>query len=479
MPFVQRFNPDYIPGWVHLDVAKRLEQFMQDVIDKKSPRLMIFFPPRHGKSELTSKTFPAWVLGQRPDFEFMECSYSLALASSFSRRVRTIMRDPAYQSVFPKTQLDPDSQSVEQWMTTEGGGLVAAGVGGAITGKGAHILLIDDPVKNREEAESQTTRDSIYDWYTSTAYTRLAPGGGVIVIQTRWHLDDLGGRLLEAEKDDGDAWDVVVYPAIADHDEKYRKRGEALHPERYPVEALNRIRKAIGERDFLALYQQTPVSDEGAYFQKAWVQSWTPDTLPPREEMVYYTAWDLAIGDKEHNDWTVGATIGIDRQENLYIMDVQRGHWDGSEIVEKMIDVWETWQSQVTGIEKGQIEMAVGPFLERRKADRKAWGFYTEPLKTGRRDKAARARSIQGLMRQGKLYFPHADLHTWVQPLISELLQFPSGKHDDQVDALAWIGLMLQEMSPSVAPAPPKQKSWKDNLNKYVAGRGKRSHMAA
>lgn len=479
LPFVTQFSPDYSPGWVHIDIANRLEQFMRDVENKLSPRLMLFMPPRHGKSQLSSKTYPGWVLGHHPNWEFMATSYSLALASSFSRNVRSIMRDPAYQHIFTNTVLDPDSQSVEQWMTTQGGGLVAAGVGGAITGKGAHILLIDDPVKNREEAESPTTREAIYDWYTSTAYTRLAPGGGVLVIQTRWHDDDLSGRLLQAQKeDDGDEWEVVVYPAIANEDERYRKRGEALHPARYDTTSLARIRKAIGERDWYALYQQTPVSDEGAYFQRPWIKYHQPEKIP-NEELVYYTAWDLAIGQKEHNDWTVGITVGIDREENLYVVDVQRGRWDGLEIVEKIIDTWETWESENTGIEKGQIEMAIGALLEKRTGERKAWGLHVVPLKPGRRDKPARGRPIQGMMRQGRVSFPHPDQCAWTNALVQEMLRFPAGVNDDQVDALAWIGQMLMEMSPSLPPSEPKKKSWKDELNKYLSGGDRKSWLAA
>ena len=228
LPFVERFNPEYNAGWVHKDICRRLEQFSKDVVDKKSPRLMLFMPPRHGKSTLASVAFPAWHMGRNPDHEFISCSYSGSLAMGFSRKVRQLLREPTYKTAF-KTRLDPDSQSAEAWLTTAGGGYVAAGVGGGITGKGAHILVIDDPVKNRDDAESQNNRDSNWDWYTSTAYTRLAPGGGVLVILTRWHDDDLAGRLLRAGTEGGDEWEVVSYPAIAEEDEQFRQAGEALH----------------------------------------------------------------------------------------------------------------------------------------------------------------------------------------------------------------------------------------------------------
>lgn len=467
LPFVQRFNADYLPGWVHIDIANRLEKFMEDVENKLSPRLMLFMPPRHGKSQLTSKSYPAWVLGHHPKWEFMSCSYSGALSMSFSRAVRSTMRDPAYHSLF-ETQLDPDSQSVEQWLTTEGGGLVAAGVGGAITGKGAHILMIDDPVKNREDAESEVSRESTYDWYTSTAYTRLAPGGGVLVILTRWHDDDLAGRLIAAEKEGGDQWEVVEYPAIAEVDEPYRKKGEALHPDRYPLPALHRIRKAVGPRDWSALYQQKPVAEEGAYFTKNMFKFYDPEELPPEEELVFYTAWDLAVGTKEANDYTVGITVAMDTQENLWVVDMKRQKSDAAGTVETILDVHERYRSLETGIEKGQIQMAIGPFLERRQAERRLYDFNYLELLPGRRDKQARARSIQGLMQSGRVYFPDPEKVRWCQELMFEMLRFPSGVHDDAVDSIAWLGLMIQEMVTYQPPTLEKKPSWKDKLDKYI-----------
>ena len=181
--FTKMTHPRYAAGWVHDDVCKRLERFSQAVADGKSPRLMLLMPPRHGKSELASIRFPAWHLGQFPHHELINVGYNLDLPMGFSRKVREIFRDPVYQTIFPDAKLDPDSQSVEKWNTTGGGGFTAAGRGGGITGKGAHILIVDDPIKDQEEADSILVRDKLWDWYQSTAYTRLAPGGGVLVIQ--------------------------------------------------------------------------------------------------------------------------------------------------------------------------------------------------------------------------------------------------------------------------------------------------------
>ena len=475
LPFVERFNPDYLAGWVHKDICQRLEKFSEQVANKESPRLMLFMPPRHGKSTLASVAFPAWHLGRHPDHEFISCSYSGSLAMSFSRKVRQLLREPVYKNVFEKSRLDKDSQSVESWQTTQGGGYVAAGVGGGITGKGANVLVIDDPVKNREDAESDNNREATWDWYTSTAYTRLSPGGGILVILTRWHDDDLAGRLLKQAEDGADQWEVIRYPAIAEIDENFRKQGESLHPERYNVDALEQIRKAIGPRDWSALYQQNPVSDEGDYFSRDMIRYYEYDEIDTAE-LNYYCAWDLAIGQRDRNDYSVGIVVGIDEYDHLYVVDVVRGKYDGFELVEQILDLYETWRPGIVGIERGHIEMALGPFLQKRTRERGLSEAYFKDLKVGRRDKEARARAIQGRMQQGMVYFPKDAV--WTGTMVAELLRFPNGAHDDQVDALAWIGLMMTEFA-TFYERPEHVPSWRDKLKYLTKGVKHKSSMSA
>lgn len=480
LPFVKRFMPSYEAGWVHKDICDRLEQFSAEVVAKKSPRLMLFMPPRHGKSELASRNFPAWHLGHYPRHEIIMTSYASSLAMKFSRKVRSLLCEPGYEQLFPGTQLSDESKSVENWMTTAGGSFMAAGVSGPLTGNGMHIGIIDDPVKNREEADSQNVRDGIKEWYTSTFYTRLAPGAGILIILTRWHHDDLAGWLLREQEEGGDRWDVVVYPAIAEHDESHRRQGEALHPARYDVDALARIKRAIGQRDWQALYQQKPTSDEGDYFQRSFFRYYHAHERPPLQLLSTYTAWDLAIGQNEMNDYSVGITVGIDQEERIWVLDIVRGRWDALELADIILDTHKTWNTERVGIEHGQISMTLWPLLQQRIKERKAWDFPFDPkrdaLKTGKRDKPARARPIQGRMRQGMVLLPKDA--PWLASFESELLSFPSGVHDDQVDAFAWIGQMLAIFVPQALEQEERRPSWKDKLDTFTRSKLARSSGA-
>jgi len=479
LPFVLRFNESYLPGWVHKDICEKLEWFSAAVAAKQSPRLMISMPPRSGKSELASRMFPAWHLGRYPSHEFIACSYGSDLANGFSRKVRDVVKDAAYQAVFPGTQINKDNQSVESWSTTANGNYAAAGVGGPITGKGAMILCIDDPIKNQEDAESATKREAVWDWYTSTAYTRLAPGGGVLVMMTRWHDDDLSGRLLrKMAEGDGDEWVVVEYPAQAVHDELFRKTGEALHPERYDNDALERIKRTVGPRVWNALYQQNPTPEEGEYFNKSMFQWYGPQDIPDYSELNFYTAWDFAIGEKEQNDFSVGITVGVDQHDRTFVVDIQRGHWGTMELVDKVLEVYKTWRPAITGLERGHIEMTLRPFLDKRIREERLTSFYIEELKPGTRDKIARARSIQGRMQQGLVFFrKHCNA---TAQLVAEMMRFPNGVNDDGVDAMAWIGQMLSLLVRPREKKPPPKKSWKDKLNKLARGHsGRKHHMAS
>jgi predicted phage terminase large subunit-like protein len=498
--FTKTTHPSYSAGWVHQDICQRLERFSRDVAERKSPRLMLLVPPRHGKSELASIRFPAWHLGQYPNHEIINVGYNLDLPMRFSRKVREIVRSEDYSKLFPEATIDPDSQGAEAWTMTRGGGFTAAGVGGGITGKGAHVLIIDDPLKNLEEADNIEIRDKLMDWYQSTAYTRLAPGGGVLVIETWWNDDDLAGRLQQHMTSDPDAdqWEVVKYPAMAetyewrhrtslkiertaeltppdDEHDLLRSPGEALHVERYPAESLRRIKATLDPRIWSALFQQNPVPDEGMYFQKGYFRY--ARAFPPMQNTRIYTAWDFAIGEKQVNDFTVGATLMQDSTDTLYVLDVYRMKGDAFAIVEGVLDVCARWGAipqtdYLLGFEDGQVFKAIEPMLKKRMAERGMFPPY-ETLKP-LTDKLARARSLQGRMQHGRVFF--LEEAKYLRETEQELLRFPAGAHDDIVDALAWATRLTMDKAPPKSPEQLKAHSWRDKLN-TVDGSG--SHMCA
>lgn len=460
-------------------------------------------------SELASIRFPGWHLGQYPEHEMINVGYNMELPMIFSRKVRELARDPVYQSVFPGMELNPDSQSIEKWNTTKGGGFTAAGVGGGITGKGAHILIIDDPIKNQEEADSVDVRNKLWDWYQSTAYTRLSPGGGVLLIETWWNDDDLAGRLQNAARTDleADQFEVIKYPALSEAWE-YRQRSTqiimrypkqidpedpplgvssdlellrpidtCLHEARYPTDSLKRIRANLQPRIWSALYQQNPMPDEGVYFRK---QDFRYYITPPRTYgMNIFTAWDFAIGEKQQNDWTVGFTVLQDESNALYVLEVVRFKGDSLEIADAILDAALRFGTlpnvnYSVGMEDGQIYRAMKPMLELRMTQRKIWPAY-EVLKPFT-DKLARARTLQGRMQQGRVFWPDPKYHGWVNQAVTELLRFPGGANDDVVDGGAWAAIMANSAEPPQEEAPKPVRSWKDGIDRPTMDG---SHMTA
>ena len=771
LPFVQRYRPKYMAGWVHEDICRRLERFMQQVEAGQSPRLLLMMPPRSGKSELGSRHFPPWVLGQHPEWEIIAASHTSSLTLSFSRYIRDLTRDPSFQALFPDMRLDPTSQSVENWNTLSGGGYMAAGVGTGITGRGAHILLLDDLVKDIEAADSPTIRENTWEWYGSTAYTRLAPGGGVLgimcmtgdtpvmmadgtekplalirgddmiatyengkltttrvdkqksvgpdsvlkitmisgkvvrangrhpflattatgelkwirarslstanrivtlkgsgesgrehpvllkgatnrlnaggyatrtmgrnagrtgtvaralsigrsavkrgssiatgllsqittrfsnskevsapfvrgtddatqacgttpsqsttattlaksgaysattatpesdilelspsheplhdtsdftlseilsiepdgveevfdiqvdrttnfianglcVSNTWWNEDDWAGKIQQVmASGDGDVFEVIKYPAINDEGDEYlllddsivqyapestipegakltRPRGTAIHPARYDTEAMLRIKRnlvASGQkRVWQALYQQNPTPDDGIYFSKEMIHYYVH--APQRRNMFIYQAWDFAITEATHNDYTVCCTIGQDEFDNLYVLHVLRFRSDdGNAIVEHMIDQSINWGADLLGFEDGQIFKSIRAQYEKRCLERQHYTTFEilQPLT----DKLVRANPLKGRMQLHKVFIKKDE--AWTGAFVRELMTFPAGKHDDQVDAAAWcVRLTLTRSAPRPKP-PPKTKSWRDKLGAFTEGAGETSHMAA
>ncbi|MSS73940.1 MAG: hypothetical protein EXS64_21015 [Candidatus Latescibacteria bacterium] len=442
--FTRYTHPGYEPAPHHRLIAERLEA----VAEGRITRLMLFLPPRHGKSELASRRFPAWYLGQYPGRQIICASYGSELAADFGREVRNLVASPEYGRLFD-VQLRPDSKAADRWNTAQGGVYVAAGIGAAITGRGAHVALIDDPLKNREEADSATIRDRAWEWYRSTLYTRLMPGGAIVLIQTRWHEDDLAGRLLEAQRQGGDRWEIVSLPALAEEDDPLgRQPGEALWPQWYPAPVLEQTRAVIGPREWSALYQQRPQADTGEYFKREWVRWY--DERPAH--MRIYGASDYAVT-ANGGDYTVHIVAGITPNDDLCILDLWRKRASSDVWVEAFLDLVERWKPVKWAEESGQIEKSLGPFILKRAQERRV--YCNREQFTSTSDKPTRARAFQARMAMGKVYFPRSA--PWSADLLDELVRFPTGAHDDQVDALSLFGRMLDEMYRGAVPHREKR----------------------
>lgn len=435
--FVRRMRPGYMMGWVHKAICHELDLFLREVEAKRGPRLLICLPPRAGKSELVSRCLPAYILGRDPDAGIIATSYSADLAMRNNRDVQRIIDSDRYREVFPGTELwGKNVRTVADGACLRNGDIFevvgrrgsyrSAGVGGGITGMGGEYLLIDDPIKNRKEAYSHTYREAVWDWYTSTLYTRLSPGGGIILIQTRWHMDDLAGRLLAAaESGEGEKWKVLSFPAIATRDEEHRREGEALHPERYDLSMLERMRKAIGTRDWEALYQQRPVPDGGQVFKKEWMRRWAS---PPSKFDKVIASWDMAFKDDPDSDYVVGQIWGK-KGADVYLLDQVRGRMSFTETVEAFKALAEKWPE---ALEKLVEDAANGPAVID-SLKRRLPGIIPVRPEGG---KVARAYSITPAWEAGNVHIPEPVVRPWARDFEAELLQFPAGANDDQVDAM-------------------------------------------
>jgi hypothetical protein len=431
--------PGYSAARHHRMIAEKLEAVERGEIK----RLMITMPPRHGKSMLASEFFPAWYLGRNPDHYVVTATYAQDLADDFGRKVKNQIEDATFSDIFPGVGLADDSKSAKRFHieSAEGGfehtlkqrgAYYAVGIGGPLTGRGAHLLLIDDPVKNREDADSDIVRKKTMDWYTSTAYTRLMPGGRIVIIQTRWHEADLSGWLLEEHKHED--WEVLNLPAISDN-------GEALWPDQYDVKALEKIRLAIGSRDWSALYLQRPTPETGDFFKSEWLRPYK--TAPDRKTLQIYGGTDAAVT-ADGGDFTVHVVVGIDPEGNAWLLDCWRKQASSDEWVGAWCDLVLKWKPLGWAEETGQIKGGVGPFWDREARTRKAY-CPREAFPTGRGSKPVRAQSFRGYAGTYGFYVP-IDAPWWPE-CRREMLTFPAGVHDDFVDACALVFQLLNRMT--------------------------------
>ncbi len=443
IPFCCLTHKEYHANWHHREIANLLERIEKG----ETKRAIIMVPPRHGKSTLATILFPAWYLGKHPDKEIITVSYSSELATDFGEKTRDMLKSPQYQAIF-NTKIKADSESKQKWKTSDQGSYTSVGLGGAITGRGADLLIIDDPIKNSEEALSEVYREKIWNYYTSTLYTRLEKNAAVILILTRWHQDDLAGRLIEQMQGDGEQWDIIRFPAIADEDDKHRKIGEALWKEKYDLQVLENIKRTIGVYDWASLYQQTPVTAENQEFKKEYFKYYEPTDIIGKPMNVYAMV-DLAISQKTSADNTsiqvIGKPLG---SPYIYHLDEYTGRFDPLQVIDILFSLKVKYGSELTrvGIEGVQYQKALQYFIEEEQRKRGIY-FSIEELKASG-DKESRIRGLVPMYKAGVIFHRHID-----QELENELLMFPVGKRDDRIDALAYLQQIVKNISKSESPS--------------------------
>lgn len=412
--------PDYDISWHHKVLASKLEAVARGEIKK----LAIFMPPRHGKSELSSIQFPAWILGKKPKTKIIMSSYNDNLATDFGRRTRNLVDTQEYRNVF-NIRLAKDSSSAGRWNTDKGGYYVSVGIGGAATGKGADILIIDDPHKNRKEAESPVKRKEVLEWYRSTAKTRLSPEGAVILILTRWHDADLAGLILD------DSWTVVEFKAIAEQDEEHRKAGEALWESKFSRVWLEQQKKDIGTFEFSSLYQQTPLDAEHAEFKKSYFKTVTKEKVREKYFEAFLTI-DTAVSKAASADYTglIDNFVDTDQKWNISASQVKI---DTAELIKLIFEKHATNRYTRIGIESTVLYQAIYPFLIEEQQKR---NIYL-PLTAVKHNGIAKEIRIRGLLPRyegGGINHIEGECDA----LETELIRFPKSTHDDLSDALAY-----------------------------------------
>lgn len=425
-----------------------LAEALERVARGECLRLAISMPPQHGKSELASRMFPSWFMGKFPRKNLMFATYNETFAKDFGGDVQDIMRRPQYRAVFPETAIRKGSDAKDFMVTTHGGKMVFIGRGGSGTGKPADLVVIDDPLKNEEEAESPTIRERLHGWYSKVIYSRVRTTTAIIVIQTRWHEDDLIGRLCDIENENCDPeearhWDYINIPAVLQDDDVTRalgrEPGEALWPDEFSLAHLKSAER-LNPRTFQALYQGRPTPDDGYYFTKEMIVEYDAHELPKRLNI--YGASDHAVTEKQDNDPNCLGCVGVDENDDIWLLpDLVWQHMETDRVVEEMLDQMRRNKPLVWWAENDVIRKAIGPFLRKRMHEERIYTLI-DP-KTPSTDKRVRARSIQGRMSMRKVRFPR--FAPWWPNARAQLLKFPYAAHDDFVDFMAWIGLGLTQ----------------------------------
>ena len=428
LDFVKVMWPGFIAGRHHAVMAKKFEE----IASGKLKRLIINMPPRHTKSEFASYLLPAWFLGKYPGKKIIQSSNTAELAVGFGRKVRNLVDGETYKKVFPNVALRHDSKAAGRWSTNKDGEYFAIGVGGTVTGKGADLLIIDDPHSEQEAAlaaGSPEIYDKVYEWFTSGPRQRLQPGGAIVVVMTRWGLRDLTGQVIKSSAQrGGDEWEVVEFPAIL-------PSGKPLWPEFWSLEELEALREELPNAKWQAQYQQNPVSNESAIVKREWWKVWESETPPPCDFILQ--SWDTAYEKHNRADFSAGTTWGIfsnpddHDQPNIILLDVYKKRVEWVDLKRDVLEQYKMWNPDAIIVEK---KAAGAPLIYELRSMGIPVQDYTPSrgTKAAPNDKFARLNSVSDIIASGKVWVPST---RWADELVDEIASFPSGEHDDMMDS--------------------------------------------
>ena len=458
LPFVRKMWPTFIAGRHHARMATAFER----VANGQCKRLIINMPPRHTKSEFASYLLPAWFLGRFPHKKVIQTSHTAELAVNFGRKVRNLVDTEAYHEIFPDLVLSSDSKAAGRWNTSKQGDYFAIGVGGAVTGKGADLLIIDDPHSEQEAALAEINPeiyDKTYEWYTSGPRQRLQPGGAIVIVMTRWSKRDLTGRVLKsAALRGGEEWEVIEFPAIL-------PSGNPLWPEFWPMEELQALKEELPNSKWMAQYQQNPTSEQSAIIKREWWQIWEKED-PPHCEFVLM-AWDTAFEATQRADYSAVTTWGVFYMEdetgvpqaNIILLNAFRDRMEFPLLKRTAIEHYKEWQPDSVVIEK---KASGAPLIY----EMRAMGIPVQEFTpTKGNDKISRLNAVSDIFASGRVWVP--DTH-WAEEVVEEVAAFPAGEHDDFVDTVS-MALMRFRKGGYVGTAldePDEPIYFKSNRNK-------------
>ena len=417
MTFVKHVWPEFIEGAHHKKIAEKFNQLARGEIK----RLIINMPPRHTKSEFGSFLLPAWMVGRRPNLKIIQSTHTTELAIRFGRKAKTLMDSPEYKECF-KTRLREDSQAAGKWETEQGGEYYAAGVGSAITGRGADLLIIDDP-HSEQDALNMTSMERAYEWYTSGPRQRLQPGGAIVLIMTRWNMKDLTGMLLKQQNElKSDKWELIEFPAIL-------PSGKAVWPEYWKLEELEGVKASLSVGKWNAQWMQNPTSEEGALIKREWWKVWQKDTMPEVEHIIQ--SYDTAFLKTESADYSAITTWGVFRPDedsppNLILLDAVKEKLEFPELRKKAKEQYDYWKPETVIIESKASGLPLT--YELRKMGIPVINFT--PSRGN--DKHARVNACAPVFESGQIWAPDMK---FAEEVVEECASFPYGDHDDLVDS--------------------------------------------